>query len=129
MKQFLYLLGGGAISYLVYTYLMIYFALPIIAVAVSFSLALAFYKPNNKPFILMVEAFFSYILSPRLYIWKKIPKTREEKSKEKEQPAAYIPSLSESTLKDLSWSLDIKERDGGGTAPKVSKGIPLLKDL
>jgi hypothetical protein len=133
LKQFLYILGGLAVSYLAYTYLKIYFALPIIIAFVSFALALAFYKPYNKPFMFMVEAFLVYVSSPRLYIWKKEARKPESSSKGKKVEAVgvYVPPLSESNLKDLAWSLDIKEHDTSKTrVPGNEKGrAPLLKDL
>jgi len=130
LKQFLYILGGAAVSYLAYTYLKIYLAIPIIAIFLAFSLALAFYKPYNKPFMFMVEAFLTYISSPRLYIWKKIPREITGDKKEKlSQEGVYVPPLSESNLKDLAWSLDIKNSDAGKTPTKGKKMAPLLKDL
>jgi hypothetical protein len=129
MKQFLYILGGLAISYLAYTYLKIYLAVPIIIVFVTFGLALAFYKPYNKPFMFMVEAFLTYASSPRLYIWKKIPKINKggAAKDKKEDQGVYIPPLTESNLKELAWSLDIKEHDVKKT--QIVRGVPLLKDL
>jgi hypothetical protein len=133
LKQFLYILGGVAISYLAYTYLKIYFALPVIVMFLSFSLALAFYRPYNKPFMFMVEAFITYASSPRLYIWKKEAKQPKSSSKGKKVEAVgvYVPPLSESNLKDLAWSLDIKEHDTSKThVMGREKGkAPLLKDL
>jgi len=44
----------------------------ILSVAVAvFGAALAFYKMNERPFIRVVEDFFHYSLSSKLYIWKK----------------------------------------------------------
>ena len=94
----------------------------------SFGMALAFYKPYNKPFMFIVEAFLSYISSPRLYIWKKVPKKQGEKEEKGIQTSGvYIPPLTESNLKDLAWSLDIKEHDVRKTQSR--KPAPLLKDL
>ena len=106
-KQFIYLAGGAGISFLVfeiipYFFLAIILALPIAA----FSIALAFYKINDKPFILIVEAAFNYVLKDKLYIWKKGLrgiKAAEESTEE----ISYVPKLSDSKLKDLSWSLDV----------------------
>ncbi|MCK9351316.1 MAG: PrgI family protein [Candidatus Paceibacterota bacterium] len=136
MKQFLYILGSLAVSYLAYTYLKIYFALPLIVLSISFGVALAFYRPYNKPFMFMVEAFLTYFSSPRLYIWKKEPRKPESssssmKGQDSGVNGAYVPPLSESNLKDLAWSLDIKDKDQYGKRSQISeKGhAPLLKDL
>ena len=66
LKQFIYLAEGAARSYIIYAILYIYIALPIIAVVVTFSLALAFYKINNKPFILVLESAVKYALGNKL---------------------------------------------------------------
>ncbi|MFA5830284.1 MAG: PrgI family protein [Candidatus Paceibacterota bacterium] len=130
-KQFLYIFGGLGLAYLAYVYLKIYFSIPIIIVSVMFSGALAFAKVNNKPFIYIVDAFIRYVLSPRLYIWKKLPKKKTGKDADKNKivPAGgvYVPPLSESGLKDLAWSLDIKEHDERNVT--VQKKAPLLKDI
>lgn len=133
LKQFLYLLGGISVSYLSYNYLKIYFALPIILIFLPFSFALAFVKINKQPFISMVDHFINYLMLPRLYIWKKILK-RPGENRESGisgiggENAAYVPPLSESKLKDLAWSLDIKEHQEEDAKPQTSRA-PLLKDI
>lgn len=77
----------------------------------AFSVTLAFYKINNKPFINVVEAAFKYFTSSKLYIWKKIDnKVSGNTAQEARQYASImVPKISDSKLKDLTWSLDIKE--------------------
>ena len=64
LKQFIYLAGGGGLSFVIYRILdsLILSFIPIILV-MAFSASLAFYKINNKPFIFVVEAAFKYFLS------------------------------------------------------------------
>ena len=77
-----------------------------------FSVALAFYKINNKPFIHLVEAAFKYFFGEKLYIWKKVDKVIvQEKAPEADVSSFYVPKLSDSKLKDLTWSLDIKQAE------------------
>lgn len=110
LKQFLYLAGGGGISFIVYSFLPIFISIIIIPVIIVFSLALAFYKHNNKPFIDLVEAATQYYLGEKLYIWKKQNRVTETKvSAPTTAPQMYVPRLSDSKLKELTWSLDIKE--------------------
>jgi hypothetical protein len=109
-KQFIYLAGAVGISVMLWLLLPTFFA---ILFAVPFLIlggALAFYKVDNRPFINVMEAAFSYFFKSRLYIWKKEEKEvlRREEQK-KGEPIIYVPKLSESKLKDLAWSLDIKE--------------------
>lgn len=113
LKQFIYLAGGAGFSFVVYrvlgSFLLAIF--PVIIV-MAFSAALAFYKINNKPFINVVEAAFKYYFGNKLYIWRKDqntkvqPKTDEEI---KQYAGVMVPKISDSKLKDLTWSLDIKE--------------------
>ncbi|MDE1875014.1 MAG: PrgI family protein [Patescibacteria group bacterium] len=112
IKQFIYLLGGAGASFIVYTFIKnilidAIFILPIMA----FALALAFYKINNKPFINVVEAAFHFYFGNKLYIWKKIDKPIVAKKSvpDSAAPDFYVPKLSDSKLKDLTWSLDIKQ--------------------
>lgn len=112
LKQFIYVAGGAGLSFAVYRLfnsLMISF-LPIIVI-MAISLALAFYKVNNKPFILVMEAAFKYFFSSKLYIWKKTEKERptQKEQEAKEYASIMVPKISDSKLKDLTWSLDIKE--------------------
>ena len=111
IKQFIYLVGGAGLSFLVYSligniYISAVFILPII----MFAVALAFYKINNKPFINVVEAAFKYFLGEKLYIWKKVDKQITAKEAEEIDISSFsVPKLSDSKLKDLTWSLDIKQ--------------------
>ncbi len=111
IKQFIYLLGGGGICFIIYTATGNFFLTAILCLPViGLSLALAFYKINNKPFITVLEAAFHYYIGEKLYVWKKIDKPITPKEiEEKEIADFYVPKLSDSKLKDLTWSLDIKQ--------------------
>ena len=110
IKQFTYLVGGGGMAFVSYTFTPIYLAVILIAVVIPLSLALAFYKINNKPFIDFLESAFVYYTKQNLYIWKKEAKKIEErKPGEEEAKQVYVPRLSDSKLKELSWTLDINE--------------------
>jgi len=111
LKQFIYLAGSAGIIVVLFSLLPKFIAL-ILAVPVAvFGGALAFYKINNKPFIEMVEAFFKYSLRKKLYIWHKEAKKPEEtKFGEREKTEIFVPRLSDSKLRDLTWSLDVKEQ-------------------
>ena len=110
-KQFIYVAGGVAVGVVFFlllpTFLAIFIALP----AVLFGLALAFYKVNDKPFINMVEAFLKFHTTNKLYIWKKEEKTPESRMVNKElgMEQVFVPKLSNSKLKELTWSLDITQ--------------------
>jgi hypothetical protein len=71
LKQFIYLAGGGGLAYLSFRFIPGFLAIIIGAALALFGVALAFYKMNDRPFILTLEAMFKYIIKPRLYLWKK----------------------------------------------------------
>jgi hypothetical protein len=108
-RQFVYLVGGGAISFVLYKLLPFFIAILLILPIVGLALALTFYKVNNKPFIETLENWFKFSTQNKLYVWKKKPQ-KKDSAKEKlpeQEVASYVPKLSESKLKDISWSLDV----------------------
>jgi Cu/Ag efflux pump CusA len=109
-KQFIYLAGSAGACAILYflvpiKLLAFVFMLPVAA----FGVALAFYKVNNKPFIHLVEAFFKYTITSKLYIWKHEQKKLTMTSTPKELSRSFLPKLGESKLKDLTWSLGVEE--------------------
>ena len=124
-KQFVYIGGGVGICALLFTFLPNFFALLLALPVVIFALALAFYRVNDKPFIHLIEAFFNYMTTNKLYIWKKEdkkPQVSAASQTERPLEQVYVPKLSESKLKELSWSLDIKENSN----PVTEKGTDRL---
>jgi len=118
LKQFIYLVGGAGILFLLYVILPIWLMFLLGLPVAVFSLAIAFYKVNNQPFIKVTENAFKYLSSTRLYLWKKT-QPKPAPKKELEKPAGqsplggvqiYIPKITKSKLKDLAWSLDIQEK-------------------
>lgn len=113
-KQFLYLLGGGGGAFILYKLLPIYLAIPLAIPLLVLAGLLTFYKINGKPFIFTLEAGFNYFLQSKLYVWKmRTVKKAEKKPVEadKQPEINYIPKLSSSKLKDISWSLDVLDID------------------
>ncbi len=110
-KQFLYLVGGGGISFVVWQLLPTFVAFLIAIPIIILSVALAFYKKNNRPFIALLESMFKYSLGGKLYVWKKEPKkaARTQAMEKKEIESLSLPRLSDSKLKDISWSLGVKD--------------------
>lgn len=113
LKQFIYLAGGGALSFILYKFFPFYVAVLFIAPTVGLALALAFYKVNNKPFIVIMEAAVKYFVGNKLYIWKKekelVIRGERQSDTTGEYTPLFIPRLADSKLKDLTWSLDVKQ--------------------
>ncbi|HCM43932.1 TPA: hypothetical protein DIS55_03200 [Candidatus Kaiserbacteria bacterium] len=119
-KQFIYVAGGAGACYLLWRVLPLLLAAPLILGVGGLAAALAFMKLNGRPFILALENGFFFLIKTKLYLWNNEQKTRkvEEHSAKPEDVATqvYVPKLSESKLRELAWSLDIKERIAGGVA-------------
>ena len=132
-KQFVYLLGGAGIAYMLWRALPIYLAGPLAILFAGSGVALAFFQYNGQPFILAMEHAFFYFVRGKLYLWSndEALNTRKKTASITTAAAApYVPHLSESKLHELSWSLDIQERINAGVADDEDreKASP-LKDL
>jgi len=110
-KQFVYLAGGAGISFVAYYFIgSILFAIPVIVPVMILAFMLAFFKHNNRPFVFLLESLFYFILSDKLYIWKKEDRSAR-KMKERmleivEKDSPQIPMVTRGTIHDLSWKLD-----------------------
>jgi hypothetical protein len=121
-KQFIYVAGGVGICVVLFTLLPKFLAIIISLPIGAFAAALAFYKVNEKPFIHLVEAFFKFHTGNKLYIWKKEEKVPVAKPPEAMQlQQVIVPKLSESKLKELTWSLDIKNSENPVTSNGPNK--------
>lgn len=110
-KQFVYLVGGGGLCFIIYKLMGFLVGLiPMLAIA-GFALALAFYRPNNKPLINMVESGFKFYTQNKLYLWKRRMKKPEAKTEiqkvETAQSTYNSRNITGSRIKDLAWSLDV----------------------
>ncbi|OGF82390.1 hypothetical protein A3B18_03535 [Candidatus Giovannonibacteria bacterium RIFCSPLOWO2_01_FULL_46_13] len=79
LKQFLYVIGGTGIIFIMYVLLRsilpFFIIFMLIAPVGAFFGALAFYKVNGQPFIKILESMLTHYTTTRLFIWKK----REQK--------------------------------------------------
>lgn len=113
-KQFIYVAGGGGLCYAVYKLLPIFLAVPVIAAIAGLSYALAFYKLNGQAFIVVGQAFLSYITKNKLYVWKK--ETPQIKPQPIAVPKPPVPAPEENKeltarrIQDLARNLDILDK-------------------
>ena len=113
-SQFTYLIGGGGIVFVLYKLLPIWISIFLMIPFAGLTICLVFVKINSKPFVYYLEAAFNYLVSSKLYIWKqRLVKKGEETEENIPTPTkiSNIPMLSENKLKDLSWSLDVQDRN------------------
>ena len=111
--QLVYLAGGAGLTYILWTLLPRIIAFPLVMGVLALSLLLTFYPKDRygKTFVAIMESAFQfYFVRPKLYTWKKIPKTPKKKAEEKEKVISVtVPNISESNLKNMSWGLDVKK--------------------
>ena len=71
LKQFLYIGAGAGLLFMLWFFLTLG-AFLIVAIPVGLLCgALAFYKPNGRPFISFLGSLLKYLKKPRLYLWRK----------------------------------------------------------
>lgn len=127
LKQFLYLAGGGGLCLIFFTLLPLWLTVILGIPVMAFAAALAFYQVNGRPLIVAVEHGFGYVLGSKLYLWKQ--RQRGAAKAAPAEPAApaqmSVPKLSQSRLKDLAWSLNIKDRNQMGVTSEKRTGFEI----
>ncbi len=119
-KQFIYVLGAGGAAFIIYKLIPnVYLALLVAAPIVGLALLLAFYKFNDRPFILMLESAFKYYAASRIFLWKKTPRlgsldtTRDKSGQAPGENVIGLPTfnprMTSGKLKDIAWTLDVHE--------------------
>ena len=113
--QFAYLVGGAGLVFIIYKLLPLWIGIFLIIPVATLSVLLVFYKINEKPFIFYLQAGINYFVSSKLYLWKQRLVKPDNKGKEEEASTlplvSIVPMTSTNKLKDLSWSLDVQEKE------------------
>ncbi len=125
IRQFSYMLGGIGGSYIIYKFLGFIPGIVLIIPLCILSFSLAFVTWNGRKFIDVLEAAISYTFKTKLYKWRKVDKevTPTEEEKTNVADSFVAPSLSQSKLKDLAWSLDVKENVFSTSKGGYTKGL------
>jgi len=113
--QFAYLVGGAGLVFVIYKLLPLWIGIFLIIPVAVLSILLVFYKINEKPFIFYLQAGVNYFVSSKLYLWKQRLVKPDNKKKEEETSTlplvSIVPMTTTNKLKDLSWSLDVQEKE------------------
>jgi hypothetical protein len=129
LKQFIYLAGGGGVCLIFFSFLPLWLVIGLSIPVMAFCAALAFYQVNGRPFIDVLEHAFGYLFGHKLYLWKqreaKTPQAAAQAAAANAAPALGVPKLSESKLKDLAWSLNIKDRAAAGGGAQARPGFEI----
>jgi hypothetical protein len=117
IKQFLYLAGGGGAVYLSFALLPIYLAIFPAAIFGGLGVCLAFVRINNRPFIDLVEAGFRFIITPRLYVWRRTQKKSEPEieistmnTTKKSSGPVPMTHATGNSLATLEWQIDTHDK-------------------
>jgi hypothetical protein len=109
-KQFIFVGLAGAVGFILYFSVPFLYFLFITIILMIGALALAFLKIGGRSVPLTLKNFFSFFVSPKIYIWgrKHLPKiTKEEKLKPGEARKAPTLKIAEkSQLKNLSTKVE-----------------------
>jgi len=120
IKQFVYIAGGAGLCLVFFTLLPLYLTVVLAIPVMAFSAGLAFYEVNGRPMIVALEHAVRYFLSGKLYLWRQ--RNAQPQATTHATPAVpaslIVPKLSQSKLKDLAWSLNIKDKNQGQSTPE-----------
>lgn len=106
-KQFVYLLGGAGAVFLLFITLPFILFLVAAAPVIALVCGLAFYQVNNRPFVVILEAFVGYFTGARLYLWQKEDKKPVLKADANpDQQPSYLPPTT-NNIASLSRKLEI----------------------
>lgn len=113
LKQFIYLLIGAGVLFLLYTFLKFSAFIIVGSPIAIFSILMAFYKPSgNIKFGKFVAGFLKFIGKPNIYTWKKKPSKKEEeplpKIIKKAETKKQIPE--ENKLEEIEWKIEIQNK-------------------
>lgn len=104
-KQFVYLAGGGGAGFILYATLPFIIFVLVAAPIVALAAGLAFYKINEQPLSVMVEAVVTYFSRGRLYLWKKDP---IQEATTPAAPETAVSALGHNNINSLARSLEMK---------------------
>ncbi len=133
IKQFLYLAGGAGGLYLSFAWLPIYLAIFPAALFGGLGVCLAFVRINNRPFIDLIEASVRYILTPRLYVWRRVVKKSTQEieiasmhTTKKVTGPAPMTRATGMSLSTLEWQIDTHDKtelEGDRVVESPSKNL------
>jgi hypothetical protein len=113
LKQFLFVLAGGGISFIWWSLLPHWLAFVFIAPSAGFFLALAFYQVNGIPLLTVITNAIGFTSGAKLYTWQKVEKKQTAATTpttDDQRLTTAVPPLTAGKLKELSWSLDIQKK-------------------
>lgn len=117
--QFIYVVGGVGFAVVMWLTMPLWAAILLGGPIAALGIGLAFVKVNDRPLMVTLEAAADYFFSSKLYIWEKkkkpisVAQDLALPGENRDDPAKYVPAATGTKIKDLSWSLDVKEHAFG----------------
>jgi hypothetical protein len=115
IKQFLYLLMGAFVIFILYKMLNFFiFLLLAIPVAVI-CIGLAFIKVNQQPLMNVIKNFFRFLKKPDFYVWKKPEAKKFDDEKidakiiKKEPISKKEKIIPREKLQEIGWKIEIEK--------------------
>lgn len=108
-KQTLYLMIGGGLLILVFSFFTMGFFVMSILIIVPLTLLFAFYKPKGITVAQYLANFMKYHSSNHLYVWRREDEGSIFKAVQKKKAAAIggeAKTVSRSKIRELAWVLD-----------------------
>jgi len=126
LKQFFYLAGAGALSFIFYFLLQFWLWLFLTAIFGSIAVVLAFVKYNGQPLPKIAWTAFSFLWKPRIYLWQReieektisIPEISvEEERRNLKQFFSEMPNVKKLWQDLMTTSTPIPKREKGSRTP------------
>ena len=107
-KQTIYLVVGGGLLLLTFTFLNFGFFLVALVIIAPLTLGFAFYKPKGVPLSQVLANGIDYYTSNHLYVWRREPMVTMYKTVQKKHTSSETPMkiVSKSRIRDLANLLD-----------------------
>ena len=133
LKQFLYLLGGGLVIFLVYQYhlmgYLFFTEFVIIALVIAaLALALAFVNINGLPFMVFIASALRFVLSPKKSVWHKDTSSVQPLRKTKVKKADTTPTAAPKNTSNLETLARVLDTGGKINAEIDTDRIGTLAD-
>jgi len=110
-RQLGWLIGGAVVIFVFWTFLVKPVFIVVAVIVGGITGALAFYQPNGQPLISFLLSSFSFLSSPKMYVWKRVQEKEIERKMTTATVAMNIPkkAVSSERIEELSKILDNRQ--------------------
>ncbi|MDI6717718.1 MAG: PrgI family protein [Patescibacteria group bacterium] len=131
LKQLLYFIGAGAVSFLAYAIFSFWLWFLITVILAAISASFAFLKYNGQPLIKIAFSALEFFWNPRLYVWQReakmktyeVPGIEEKEEKIMQKRESLGESFGMPSIKKL-WDDLVTTKN---PIPQREKSMPIAK--